>query len=68
MAEIIGGFLEVGLDDHNEVVINHSDLKPDKNGVGHIVFSPSQARNLAALLLKHAAEAERLSVIDVILI
>lgn len=56
----IEGFLEVGhTDDTHEVVINHPDLNPDENGVGHIVFSPKQARNLAELLLKNANEAEK---------
>jgi hypothetical protein len=55
----IAGFLEVGrTDDTHEVVINHPDLKPDENGVGHIVFSPRQARGLANLLVKHATWAE----------
>lgn len=55
----IAGFLEVGrTDDTHEVVINHPDLKPDENGVGHIVFSPRQARTLANLLVKHATYAE----------
>ncbi len=53
----IAGFLEVGRNANGEIVINHPDLKPDANGVGHIVFSPSQARHLASLLAKHAAEA-----------
>jgi hypothetical protein len=52
------GFLEVGVNESGEVVINHPDLQPDENGVGHIVFSPAQARNLARLLLKKADEAE----------
>ena len=48
--------LEVG--SHNgEVIINHPDLDPDENGVGHIVFSPEQAEYLAALLIRHAREA-----------
>lgn len=60
---IAEGYLEVGRDERGQVVVNHPDLKPDANGVGHIVFSPEQARNFAALLLKHAgseppAEAE----------
>jgi hypothetical protein len=55
----IEGFLEVGrTDDTHEVVINHPDLKPDENGVGHIVFSPRQARTLANLLIKNATYAE----------
>jgi hypothetical protein len=54
----VEGFLEVGVEG-NEIVINHPDLKPDENGVGHIVFSPNQARGLATLLLKHADAAEK---------
>lgn len=54
----IEGYLEVGANDQGEVVINHPDLKPDENGVGHIVFSPEQARNLARLLFKHSNEIE----------
>lgn len=57
MSDKIEGYLEVGCDDHGQIVINHPDLKPDENGVGHIVFSPDQARHLGNLLLKHAAEA-----------
>jgi hypothetical protein len=53
------GFLEVGLNQSNEIVINHPDLEPDENGVGHIVFSIEQARHLAECLLLKAAEAER---------
>jgi hypothetical protein len=48
MADKITGTLEVGTNETNEVVINHPDLDPDENGVGHIVFSPAQARNLAS--------------------
>jgi hypothetical protein len=54
----IEGFLEVGCNENGEIVVNHPDLKPDANGVGHIVFSPSQARNLATLLTQHAAKVE----------
>jgi len=57
MADIEQGTLEVGTDGHGEVVINHPDLKPDQNGIGHIVFSVEQARNLANLLLSKAADA-----------
>lgn len=58
MTDKIEGVLEVGRNDQHEVVINHPDLKPDENGVGHIVFSPRQARHLANLLIKHAAWCE----------
>lgn len=48
--------LEVAIDpDTFEVVIN---LDHDRNGVGHITFSPNQARNLAKLLMKKASDAE----------
>lgn len=51
----VGGVLEVGRNEAHEVVINHPDLKPDADGVGHIVFSPIQARMLAGLLCKQAS-------------
>lgn len=59
MADKISGYLEVGRNDSGEIVINHPDLKSDENGVGHIVFSPNQARHFAALLIKHADDADR---------
>ena len=54
----VKGYLEIGRNDQGEVIINHPDLKLDENGVGHIVFSINQARNLARLLEKQAREAE----------
>lgn len=41
-----------------EVIINHPDLDPDKDGVYHIVFSPEEARVLARILFKQADIAE----------
>jgi hypothetical protein len=58
MADKVEGYLEVGVNDVGEVVINHPYLKPDKNGIGHIVFSPNQARQLAHTLLKQAHIAD----------
>lgn len=55
--EYAGGFLEVGTTGEGEVVVNHPDLKPDANGVGHIVFSVDEAHNLATLLNQKAREA-----------
>ena len=49
--------LEVGTNGHGEVIINHPDLQPDEEGIGHIVFSVEQARNLATLLMLKAADA-----------
>jgi hypothetical protein len=57
MAEKVAGVLEVGTNGNGEVIVNHPDLKPDENGVGHIVFSARQARQFARLLLKHADAA-----------
>lgn len=53
-ADIDAGTIEVGRNERYEIVIN---LDRDRNGIGHIVFSPRQARHLANLLLKHATEA-----------
>lgn len=53
------GHLIVGLSESGkEVIINHPDIDADKDGVGHIVFSPDEARNLAILLDKKADEAQ----------
>jgi hypothetical protein len=57
MGVISENTLEVGTNGVGEVVINHPDLKPDKDGVGHIVFSVEQARDLANLLLSKSADA-----------
>lgn len=59
MTDNAKSFLEVGLNDSGEIVVNHPDLKPDADGIGHIIFSPGQARYFAELILKHAAQAER---------
>ncbi len=61
MADKVAGYLEVGCNDNGEVVINHPDIESDKDGVGHIVFSPNQARALAKLLIKHANSIEHRS-------
>jgi hypothetical protein len=55
VADKIEGSLEIGLNDRREVVMN---LDRDRNGTGHIVFSPNQARHLAALMYKKADEAD----------
>lgn len=57
MSGIATGTLEVGTNGHGEVVINHPDLQPDSDGVGHIVFSVEQARSLADLLMAKSADA-----------
>jgi hypothetical protein len=53
----IEGHLEVGFNDDGEIVVNHPDLKPDANGIGHIIFSINQAQHLSALLARKAGEA-----------
>jgi hypothetical protein len=50
--------LEVGTNGRGEVLVNHPNLEPDADGVGHIVFSPNQARNLATLLIGKANDAD----------
>jgi hypothetical protein len=54
MSHVPAGFLEVGTDGRGYVVVNHPDLKPDADCVGHIVFSPNEARAFALLMLKKA--------------
>lgn len=56
MIDKIAGFLEVGRNEQGEVVIT---CNPMRTGVGHVVFSPAQARELARLLAKHADEIKR---------
>lgn len=55
-SDIDRGSLEVGRNGL-DIIINHPNLEPDANGVGHIVFSPRQARHLARILMKHAKDA-----------
>jgi hypothetical protein len=57
MSDKTEGCLEVGLNERDEIVINHPDLKLDANGVGHIVFSINQAQRLSHLLAVKASEA-----------
>jgi hypothetical protein len=53
MADKIEGYLEVGVGKDGNVVVNL-----DRDRIGHIVFSPDQARGLAATLMRKAIEAE----------
>ena len=53
------GTLLVGVDDRNQVVINHPQLDTDAQGCGHIVFSAYEADLLADLLKKHAEQARK---------
>jgi len=55
MADKIEGYLEVGTNETFEVVVN---LDRERRGIGHIVFSPKQARHLARLLHDMADRAE----------
>jgi hypothetical protein len=41
------------------VFIHYRDLKPGHEDGSQIVFSPSEARRLAYLLLQNASDAER---------
>ena len=53
----VGGYLQVGTNGRGEVVINHDDIDPDKDGKGHIIFTVDQALDLADLLIGKAYEA-----------
>lgn len=57
--EKIAGHLEVGTTGEGEVVVNHPELQPNPKGEGHLVFSPSQARALAATLNQKADTADQ---------
>lgn len=50
--------LEVGITpDGREVIVNHPEMEPNPSGSGgHIVFSPQQARDFAALMVQKAGE------------
>jgi len=52
------GYLEVGTDGKGGVVVNHPEMECDENGVGHIIFSPSEARDFAAVLQQKASVAD----------
>jgi len=57
--EKVAGKLEVGLaDDIDQILISYPGLKPDANGVSHILLSPRHARHLANVLVDFAADAE----------
>jgi len=58
MPDKIAGRLWVSHTDAHEVMVNHEALSYDEKGCGWIAFSPKQARDLAALLIHHAHQAE----------
>lgn len=60
MADKRTRYMEVGINDSSEVVINYKQGEVDSNGIAHFVFSSNQARNLARLLTKHANEIDAL--------
>lgn len=58
MPDKIDGYLEVGTNEHGEVVINHQRLITDADGDGHIIVSPTKSRDLAQSLIRAADRAE----------
>jgi hypothetical protein len=52
------GYLEIGSNQKGQVVIDYRHLPMDETGVGHIGFSPTEARNLASMLMHQAREVE----------
>jgi hypothetical protein len=59
MTEVIGGYLQVGRNESHEVVINMDVMEVDVDGYCFLVFSPKQARELAATLCQQSDEAEQ---------
>lgn len=59
--DTVAGYLYVGINESGEVIVNHPDIQPDKDGAGYIVFSVQQARAFARLLNKKASEADALT-------
>lgn len=51
------GVLFVGTTGAGEVVVNHPDIDPDRDGCGYIVFSTEQALDLAVCLISKVKEA-----------
>jgi len=51
------GVLLVGTNGKGEVCIDHADIETDSEGIGHLIFSPDQAKSLAKLLNVKAADA-----------
>ena len=51
------GILEVGTNGKGIVVLNHPKIDVDKDGVGHIIFSPNEAMHLATVLAQKAIDA-----------
>lgn len=53
-----GGAFYITTTGKGDVVIQHSALEVDANGMGYIVFTPGEARNLADMLNGMARKAE----------
>lgn len=53
----IKGALIVGTTGFGEVCVTHPDIDPDKDGIGFIIFSPQQAHELGATLIRRALDA-----------
>lgn len=58
--ELPGGFLEVGISVcGRDVIVNHPiDARCVATGVGHLLFTPAQARSFAHSLISKADEIE----------
>lgn len=55
----VAGFLDIDRRrDTHEIVISHRAVKPDANGLVHIMLLPRYARHLANLLIENATYAE----------
>lgn len=53
----VEGYLEVGCNDVGEVILN---LDHERNGIGHLVFSPAQARAIGSSFIDKAKEGDEI--------
>jgi hypothetical protein len=60
----VEGYLEIGLDKRNDVIINHAGCTVDVNGIGHFVFSLDQAQDLINALTKTVQRGIRKEIIQ----
>jgi ABC-type Co2+ transport system permease subunit len=51
--------LEVGTDGAGMVIINHINLPVDKEGIGHMLFTPEQGMIFGRLIIMKSREARR---------
>ena len=66
MTDHIAGHLLVGETEAGDISVTHPNIVADADGVGHMLFSPTQARNLARVLCEAADRADKIRLADVV--